>query len=168
MILPLAILMAVNLTSSGPANSTDTPKMADPALEKMAALVGGKWYFQDKNGFKVQHTYEMAMNGKAVRGNGIIAIGTPGEMQVETLYGWDPVAKSAYYIDFHGHDSVYKGTIKAEGNSLLLDFETLIGAPGKFKARIDLVDPNTMRSVIVGKKGDTWVDLHTFEFKRQR
>ena len=108
------------------------------------------------------------LQGKAIRGNGLIGVGTPGETPVETLYGWDPIAKSAYYIDFHGHDTVYKGTVKAEGNSLLFDFDTLVGAPGKYKARIDLVDTDTMRSVIMGKKGDTWVDLHVFEFKRQK
>src|ERR1043166_5104892 len=141
----------------------------DPALAKMASLVGGKWVLvsKDDHPFIVEHSYELAMNGKAVRGIGVIGKGSPQATPVETLYGWDPVQKKTYYFDFHGHDTVYKGTVTAEQNSVSLDFDCIVGAPGKFRARIDFVDKDTFNSVIEGKRGDKWVDLHTFVFKRQ-
>ncbi len=62
----------------------------------------------------VENRYEWAFGGTAIRGMGIIGKGSQYESQGESILGWDPVGKSVFYLDCHGGQTVYKGTVKKE------------------------------------------------------
>ena len=44
--------------------------------------------------------------------------GGPHETPIEAILGPDPVNKTVYYLDCHGGDSVFKGTVKLDGEDL--------------------------------------------------
>ncbi|HEV8574208.1 MAG TPA: hypothetical protein VGR43_05810, partial [Dehalococcoidia bacterium] len=92
-----------------------TPTMA-PALAKVAAMVGGTWVNippDPQKPFPIEFRYEMALGGRAVRAVGVIGKGTPMETPAEAFFGWDPQNKCVYYIDFHGAETIYKGTVRS-------------------------------------------------------
>src|ERR1700686_1145016 len=82
----------------------------DKTLAKLSGMIGGVWVNNDPK-FKVEFRYEWAFDMTAVRGIGVIDKGGPNESKVESTLGWDPVKKSVYYLDVHGGDTVYHGTV---------------------------------------------------------
>lgn len=50
----------------------------------------------------IEWKYELAAGGKTLRGFGVGAKGAPNEMNILSVFGWDPVQKKTYYFDFHG------------------------------------------------------------------
>src|ERR1700746_4059582 len=105
------------------APAADTPAdkaekaAADKVLAKLAQMIGGTWA-NDNPRFQVEFRYEWVLDHTALRGRGIIAKGTPAEKQVESTFAWDPEKKSIYYLDCHGGNEVYKGTVTLEGDEL--------------------------------------------------
>src|SRR5215471_15793024 len=94
-------------------------KPLDPALAKLAEMIGGVWSNENPK-FRVEFRYVWAFNQTAVRGIGIIDKGGPNETSVEATFGWDPDKKAVYYLDCHGGERVYKGTALLEGKKVIL------------------------------------------------
>src|SRR5206468_12833305 len=84
----------------------EAEKALDPALEMLGRMVGGTW--RTTGDFVAEFKYEWRVKGKAIRAVGVIAKGTKDEFPAEALYGWDAEAKRVYYLDFHGHETIYK------------------------------------------------------------
>src|SRR5262245_60593625 len=99
-------------------------KPLDPALAKMAEMIGGVWS-NDNPKFTVEFRYDWAFNQTAVRGIGLIDKGGPNETPVEATFGWDPDKKCVYYLDNHGSERIYKGTVRLDGDGVILEFATL-------------------------------------------
>ena len=83
--------------------------------------------------FVVEIRYEWAFGKKAIRGLGVTGKGGPRETPIEAILGQDPVNKTVYYLDCHGGDNVFKGTVKLEGEDLVFEFATIIGKPAKWR-----------------------------------
>lgn len=163
-----AVSLGLALCAQPPALPAPT---VDPALEKLSAMVGGTWVnvpADPQKPFVIEIRYEMALGGRAVRAVGVIGKGRPEETPIEALMGWDPVKKSVYYFDFHGDQTVYRGTIRAAGDVLQSEFETVVGAPGQFRARDEFPDKDTVISTLFGQKDGQWVELHKIHLKRRR
>jgi hypothetical protein len=140
---------------------------ADPALKLLGRMVGGVW--ATEGSFKAELKYEWRIPGKAIRGVGRAAIGTPQEFIMESLYGWDEASKKVYYMDFHGNDTVYKGLLQAEGQTLKGDFEGLIGDTGKYRFADTFTGNDTLSSAMFAKnRAGVWVKIHEMTFKRRR
>jgi hypothetical protein len=132
---------------------------ADPVIRELAKLVGGKWIAKlglNKD-FIAEGTAELTANGRAVKWTGVIGKGRPDAIYTTSMFGWDPLKKTAYYIDFHGHDTVYNGTVKKEGDKLVLEFETLVGPASRWKSEQSMPDKNTLRSMMWSWKDGAWV-----------
>lgn len=139
----------------------------DPTLAYMGRLVGGKWITEGR--FVAEFTYEWRIPGKAIRGLGVIAKGTPQELPAESLYGWDPEKKTAYYVDFHGHDTVYKGDVRLEDGKAVGEFQRVVGpAEAIYRFTAELPHDDTLISTLYAKQGDKWVKVHALTFKRHR
>src|SRR5262249_15116167 len=148
-----------------------TPEPArDPAMEKLAAMVGGVWVNVPAPGnpFVIELRYEMALGGRAVRGLGVMGKGRPDAIETESMCGWDPVKKCVYYLDFHGGETVYKGTMKATETGVETEFERIVGTPAQFRSRSEMPDADTITMTMFGKKDGEWVELHTVRLKRRR
>jgi hypothetical protein len=150
-----------------PAARAESVKAIDPAIEFLGKLVGGTW--RTSGSFVVEQRYEWRVPGKAIRSNGILGRGTPGESQSEALFGWDAAAKKVYYLDLHGHDTVYRGVVEAKDGRLIGDFGGMIGDTGTYRFEDKLVDDDTLAATMLAKnKAGEWVPIHTFTFKRFR
>ena len=130
------------------------PKM-DATLAKLAAMIGGTWTNNNPK-FLVEFKYDWAFKKKAIRGTGVIGKGSPQEMEVEALFGFDPVRKVCYYLDIHGGNSVFQGTAKLDGDSVVLEFETVIGSPAKWRSVGKFPDRDTYAFKIFGWKDGQW------------
>jgi uncharacterized protein YndB with AHSA1/START domain len=139
----------------------------DKALAKLANFVGGAWV-NDNPKFKVEFRYAWAFNKTAVRGVGVIDKGGPNETIAESTLGWDPVKKTVYYLDFHGGNTVYKGTIKLEADEMQFDFETLIGSPAKWRSTAKFPDKDTYQFTIMGEIDGKWSPVITQTLKRKQ
>src|ERR1039457_3063977 len=82
----------------------------EKTMAKLSELVGGTWVNQDPK-FVIEFRYEWAFGKKAIRGRGTIDKGGPHESPGEAILGRDPVTKTVYYVDCHGGDNVFKGTV---------------------------------------------------------
>ena len=142
-------------------------KSIDPALDMLGRLVGGTW--RTTGTFVAEFKYEWRVKGKAIRGLGVIAKGTKDEFPSEALYGWDAEAKKVYYLDFHGHETIYKGWAEAKDGKFTGDFAGLIGDKGHYRFESEMPDDDTMVNSLLGQnaKGE-WVKLHSLTFKRIR
>ena len=152
------------------ASAQDAVSATDPSMEATMKLfgkmVGGTW--ATTGAFKAEMKYEWRIPGKAIRGTGRAAIGTPQEFPMESLYGWDAAAKKVYYLDFHGHDTIYKGLVAATGNVLNGDFEGMTGDNGKYRFTDELKEDGTLVTSMFGKnKEGKWVSLHSMSWKRK-
>jgi hypothetical protein len=165
---PIAVLtlgcLAV-LAAPAPAGDKPAAKL-DPAIEKLSQFIGGTWT-NDNPSFKIEFHYEWAFQKTAVRAVGVIDKGGPHETNVESTVGWDPVQKTAYYLDFHGSQTVYKGTVKLDGDELQFDFATLVGAPGKWRSRGKLTGDEYAFTIFAEKDGK-WVPAHELKLKRTK
>lgn len=135
-------------------------------MATMLKLVGGTWTTEGK--FVAQFRYVKTNKGKGIRGIGVIGKGTPQAMESVSMFGWDPGKKSVYYIDFHGHDTVYKGNITTVGKELQFDFTGIVGDEGVYRSSMELTDRDTMVSSLYGKKDGEWVNVHSLTFKRTK
>jgi hypothetical protein len=153
--------------ASGQQPSSVASTSADPAITLLGKMIGGVW--KTEGSFKAELRYEWRIPGKAIRGIGRVAIGTPQEFPMESLYGWDEAAKKVYYMDFHNSDTVYKGLVQAEGDTLKGDFEGLVGDSGKYRFTDTFMGDNTLSSEMFAKnKAGEWVKIHGMTFKRRR
>src|SRR5207249_3086876 len=106
--------------------------------------------------------------GTVIHSNGFILKGDPGETPVQAFLGLDPAKKTVYYLDFHGGMSIFSGTVKLESDKLQFDFQTLVGAPGKWRSIAEFPDPDTYKFTIYGDRGGKWEAVHTGTLKRQK
>ena len=89
---------------------------------------------------------------------------TPGE----AILGRDPVSKTVFYLDCHGGDNVFKGTVKLDGEDLIFDFATIIGKPAKWREILRFPDKDTMQFTIFGEKGVKWIPVVKQTSKRRQ
>ena len=87
-----------------------------------------------------------------IRGLGFTDKGGPHETPIEAILGTDPVNKTVYYLDCHGGTSVYKGTVKLEGEDLIFEFATIIGKPAAWREVLRLTDQDTMQFTIFARR----------------
>ncbi len=154
------------------AQGADTPAAPakpapDPALAKLADLVGGVWVNDDPK-FKVENRFSWAFDNKVIRGHAILGKGSPGEKQGEAYIGWDPAAKNVYYVDCHGGDEVFKGTIKLEGDELVYDFVSVVGAPGAYRNAMKFTGKDEYQFTIFVKQKDKMTPVVRIKMHRQK
>lgn len=164
-VVAILLLSAAPIRLARALQSQPSAEAVEPAMKLLGRMVGGVW--KTEGSFKAELRYEWRVPGKAVRGIGRAAIGTPQEFIMESLYGWDPAAKKVYYVDFHGHETVYKGWAEAADGKFTGEFEGLIGDAGKYRFADTLTDENTLSSEMFAKnKAGDWVKIHGMTFKR--
>jgi uncharacterized protein YndB with AHSA1/START domain len=162
-----AALAALGLLSAARAGDKTAPqKPLDPALVKMAKMIGGVWS-NDSPKFRVEFRYEWVFNQTAVRGTGILDKGGANEVPVEATFGWDPDKKTVYYLDHHGSERLYKGTVRLDGDSVVLEFETLIGPPARWRSVGRFPDEDTYQFTIYGDKNGKWTPVVEQTLKRK-
>ena len=149
-----------------PAVQNSHDDVVDPALTTLGKLVGGKW--ESLTPIHAEFIYEWRVKGKAIRGTGKIAIGTPNESAAESLYGWDAQKKKVYYHDYHGASTVYAGYCEMKDGKFVGDFSGLIGDTGHYKFTSEMPDENTLVSTLLIPKDGAWVPLHSSTFHRKR
>ena len=168
----LGLVMMFALSSPRPGTSPQAPaetvaaeKAIDPAMEILGRMVGGTW--RTTGAFIAEFKYEWRIKGKAIRAVRVIAKGTKDEFPAEALYGWDAEAKKVYYLDIHGHETVYKGLAEAKDGKFTGEFSGLVGDKGTYRFEDELIDNNTLAASLFGKnKEGAWVKLHSLTFKR--
>jgi uncharacterized protein YndB with AHSA1/START domain len=139
----------------------------DKTLARLSQLIGGTWVNEDPK-FVVEFRYEWAFAHKAIRGLGLIGKGGPQESPIEAILGWDPIAKTVFYLDCHGGDMVFKGTVKLEGEELIFDFATIVGKPAKWREVLQFTDKDTMQFTIFGEKDGKWMPVVKQTSKRRQ
>ncbi len=142
-------------------------KPLDPALAKMAEMIGGVWS-NDNPKFQVEFRYDWAYHQTAVRGIGVIDKGGANETPVEVTFGWDPDKKAVYYLDHHGGERVYKGTVRLDGDGVVLEFETLIGPPARWRSVGQFPGKDTYQFTIYGAKNGAWTPVVRQTLRRKR
>ena len=165
------LLLAVLTLSASPIllRAEDKPSDTadrDKALAKLANFIGGVWS-NDNPKFKIEFRYEWVFKKTAIRGTGFIDKGGPNETVIESTIGWDPTKKAVYYVDFHGSSTLYKGTIKLDGDEMQFDFETAIGRPGKWRSTAKFPEKDIYESTILGEKDGKWSPMVTLTLKRK-
>jgi uncharacterized protein YndB with AHSA1/START domain len=143
--------------------------MAEPAktLAKLSRLVGGTWVNQDPK-FVVESRYEWAFGNKVIRGLGTTGKGSPLETPIEAFMGLDPVKKTVFYLDCHGGDSVYQGSVTLEGDDVIFEFATIVGPPAKWHEVLRFTDADTMEFTIFAEKDGKWSPVVTQISKRRQ
>jgi uncharacterized protein YndB with AHSA1/START domain len=136
----------------------DTPaangkKTLDPVLAKLAPLVGGVWV-NDNPKFVVENRFTWAFDNTVIRGRNILGKGTPGEKQGDAYIGWDSAAKNVYYVDCHGGNEVLKGKVTLNGDEVLFDFASIVGAPGTYRESLKFTGKDDYQfTIYVDQKG---------------
>ncbi len=154
------------LAKDEPAVKT-TASDAEATLAKLAQLVGGTWVNDDPK-FVVEFRYEWAFDNKVIRGLGAIGKGGPHEQKGEALLGLDPLNKTVFYVDCHGGDTVFKGTVKRDADDLVFEFATIIGKPARWREVLRFADKDTMQFTIFGEKEGKWIPVVKQTSKRQQ
>ena len=169
--LPLCCLAAVCLTR--PICSADEPTAKtstgdqEKTMARLAQLVGGLWVNTDPK-FVVENRFEWALGNKVIRGLSVTDKGGPHETAIEAILGQDPVNKTVYYLDCHGGSSVFKGTVKLEGEDLVFEFATIVGKPAAWREVLQFSDKDTMQFTIFGQKGNDWIPVVKQTSKRRQ
>jgi len=135
-------------------------------MAKLSQLVGGTWVNTDPK-FVVEFCYDWAFDNKAIRGLGVLGKGGPREEQAEAIIGLDTANKTVYYLDCHGGKSVYQGTVGLNGEDLVFEFATVVGAPAKWREVLRFTDRDTMQFTIFGEKEGKWVSVVEQTSKRK-
>jgi hypothetical protein len=161
----LSVVIAGLMLPSLGADDKPAAKPLDPTLAMMATMIGGVWT-NDNPDFRIEFRYDWAFNKSAVRGIGVTGKGSPQETPVEATFGFDPGKKTAYYLDFHGSQQIYKGTIRLESDDIVLEFETLVGPPAKWRSVARFPDKDTYEFTIFADKNGQWQPLHSAKLKR--
>lgn len=166
----VGLALAAAVLAAAPAPSADPPDAGKPApdkaLAKLAQLVGGTWVGTGPK-LAVEFRYEWAFGGSVIRSTGVIDKGGPHETLVEATLGWDPARKVVYYLDIHGGQSVFHGTVRPEGDELHFEFTTLVGPPAKWRSVATFPDKDTYQATILGEKDGKWVQVAKVELKRR-
>jgi uncharacterized protein YndB with AHSA1/START domain len=163
-------LIACTSTPLARAADTPAPKVKpslDPVLVKLSDLVGGVWVNDDSK-FKVENRFTWAFDNKVIRGHAILGKGSADEKQGDAFIGWDPAAKNVYYVDCHGGDEVYKGTIKLEGDEIVYDFVSVIGTPGTYRNSMKFTGKDEYQFTIFVKQKDKMTPVVRIKMHRQK
>jgi uncharacterized protein YndB with AHSA1/START domain len=164
-------LAASGLTSTAWPADEPAPKTsagdAEKTMAKLAQLVGGTWINTDPK-FVVENHFEWALGKKVIRGLSFTDKGGPRETPIEAILGQDPLTNTVYYLDCHGGTSVFKGTVKLEGEDLIFEFATIVGKPAAWREVMRFTDNDTMQFTIFGQKGDQWVPIVKQTSKRRQ
>lgn len=164
----VAVLTALSAASAVQAEDKPAPGTSlDPALTKMAEMIGGVWS-NDNPKFRVEFRYDWAFNQTALRSTGVIDKGGPNETLVEATFGWDPDKRTIYYLDLHGGERVYKGTVRLDDANVVLEFETLIGPPAKWRSVGKFPDRDTYQFTIYGEKDGKWAEVVQQTLRRKQ
>jgi uncharacterized protein YndB with AHSA1/START domain len=164
-------LAALGLTA--PVWSADEPTTktsasdAEKTMARLAQLVGGTWVNTDPK-FIVENRFEWALGNKVIRGLSFTDKGGPHETAIEAILGQDPVNKTVYYLDCHGGNSVFKGTVKLDGEALVFEFATIVGRPAAWREVMQFTDKDTMQFTIFGQKGNEWIPVVKQTSKRRQ
>jgi uncharacterized protein YndB with AHSA1/START domain len=158
-------VLSIAVTNQADGKSDRSP--SDQTLVRLSRLVGGTWISEDPK-FVVEFRYEWSFNDKAIRGLGVIDKGGPHETPAEVILGWDQINKTVYYLDCHGGSSIFKGTVKLEGENLVFEFSTLIGTPATWREVLSFPNENTMQFTIFGEKEGKWAPVVTQTSKRRQ
>ncbi len=140
---------------------------ADKTLAKLSQLVGGSWVTENPQ-MVVEFRWEWAFDHKVIRGHGLIGKGSAHETPVEVFLGWDPVAKSVYYLDCHGGEQVFKGTVALDGENVVFEFATIVGKPARWREVATFPDTDTMKYTIFGEKDGKWAPVVEQTSKRRQ
>jgi uncharacterized protein YndB with AHSA1/START domain len=140
---------------------------AEKTMAKLSQLIGGTWINSDPK-FVVENRYEWAFGKKVIRGLGVTGKRGPRETPIEAFLGQDPVSKTVFYLDCHGGDSVYKGTVRLEGEDLVFEFATIIGKPAKWRETLKFPDKDTMQFTIFADKNGQWTPVVKQTSKRRQ
>jgi uncharacterized protein YndB with AHSA1/START domain len=73
-----------------------------------------------------------------------------------------------YYLDCHGGDTVYRGTVKLEGENLIFEFATIVGRPGRWRSALAFPDSDTMQFTIFAEKEGKWAESVKLASKRRQ
>lgn len=138
----------------------------DKTLATLSNLIGGVWTNDDPK-FKIEFRYDWVFGKSAIRGLGVIDKDGPNQTLAEATIGWDPANKSVYYLDFHGSKSVFKGTIKPEGDELLFEFDSIVGTPGRWRSVAKFPKPDEYQFTILGEKEGKWTPVVSQTLKRR-
>jgi uncharacterized protein YciI len=132
---------------------------ADPVIKELGKLVGGTWIARlgPNKDYIVDGKAEWTAHGRALRWTGAIGSGRPDSIQIASMMGWDPIKKRVYYLDSHGHDTVYKGSVRKDGDKLVYEFETIVGPDGKWKNEQTMPDKDTLHSQLWQWREGKWV-----------
>jgi uncharacterized protein YndB with AHSA1/START domain len=152
--------------AAAPASPDDSAAATNPVLARLANLVGGVWV-NDNPKFPIEFRYRWIFGGRAIRSQGTIGKGLPNEARVEATLGYDPATKTVYYLDFHGAESVYRGTVAIDGDDLRFDFQTLIGPPASWRSLARFPDTDTYASTILAEKDGQWTPVVKLSLKRR-
>jgi uncharacterized protein YndB with AHSA1/START domain len=165
---PLKItLLACCLAVCGPTSitrSADEPTTknsegdAEKTMAKLAGLVGGTWINSDPK-FVVENHFEWAFGNKVIRGVNFTDKGGPQETRIEAYLGRDFENNTVYYLDCHGGTSVFKGTVKLEGEDVIFEFATIVGKPATWREVLRFTDKDAMQFTIFGQKGKEWIPV---------
>jgi|GEM_PF-1255312 len=153
MISIVAGILALNMG----AHSSDT--INDPAFQKMAGMVGGVWV-GNLGKMTLKFTYELTEGGKMLEGHGRLTKDGKQVLAMNSKFGWDPVVKKTYYIDFHGHDTVYSGHIELKNDKFVLDFVGLVGDMGHWISYSTMPTKDRYESETYQFKGKKLVPIH--------
>lgn len=148
---------------SGKTSTTDVKK----TMAKLSNLVGGIWTNTDPK-YVVENRFEWAFGKKVIRGLSISDKGGPHETAIEAFLGEDSTNNTVYYLDCHGGSSVFKGTVKLDGEDLIFEFATIIGKPAAWREVLRFSDKDTMQFTIFGRRDDQWVPIVNQTSKRGR
>jgi uncharacterized protein YndB with AHSA1/START domain len=140
---------------------------ADKVMASLSQLVGGTWVNTDPK-FVVENRYEWSFGATVIRGFATIGKGSPHEEQSEALMGLDPTTKTVWYVDCHGGNQIFKGTISREGDDLVFDFATIVGKAAKWREVLRFTDKDTMQFTIFSEKQDKWIPMVKQTSKRKQ
>ena len=102
-------------------------------MAKLSQLVGGTW-INYRSRIRCRESLRVGIRQKSdPRRSASSDKGGPHETQIEAISVRDPVNNTVYYLDCHGGTSVFKGTVKLEGEDLIFEFATIIGKPATWR-----------------------------------
>jgi uncharacterized protein YndB with AHSA1/START domain len=135
----------------------------DPAMQELGKLVGGVWV---SDVTKARLKFEWCMGGKAIRGNSRIGIGGASEAEALVMLTWDPAKKAVSYIDFHGSETVYQGTMMLKDGVMVYDFTTLVGGSGNYRFAEKFTSKDEMQVTLYQMKDGEWKSVFETVYKR--
>ena len=127
----------------------------------------GRCLVSDTPKFVVENRFSWAFNNTVIRGQGIIGKGLAGEARGDSYLGWDKAAKSVYYVDVHGGDTVYKGTVTTSGDELVFQFASVIGTPGAYRETLQFLGKDEYTFTVFADQKGKWVPIVHMTMHRQ-